>query len=181
MAVKRWSDAEVMWLEWAYPRTANAEIGQDLGRSPKSIGLKARQIGLRKDPDFAEDQKRANQFRAGQKAWNSGEKGLHTGGKSTQFKAGHVPHTWLPIGSEVVDPKDGYLKRKVRDGSVPATYNWEFAHRLEYEKHHGPIPDGHVVCFRDGNRQNVDPSNLEAISRADLARRNTIWNRYPDH
>jgi len=44
--------------------------------------------------------------------------------------------------------------------------------RKIYEEHHGPIPKGYVVIHKDHNRYNDDPSNLEAISRAENMKRN---------
>ena len=44
-------------------------------------------------------------------------------------------------------------------------------HRYVWEQAHGKIPDGYLVAFRDGNRQNCDLSNLYLISRQESARR----------
>jgi hypothetical protein len=43
----------------------------------------------------------------------------------------------------------------------------------------GPIPPSHAIAFRDGDRSNCAIENLEMVSRAELARRNVMWNRYP--
>jgi hypothetical protein len=45
-------------------------------------------------------------------------------------------------------------------------------HREIYESVHGPIPRAHVVRFRDGNFNNLDPENLYLQSRADEASEN---------
>jgi hypothetical protein len=66
-------------------------------------------------------------------------------------------HT-CPIGQE--REKDGYISVKVGSPSV-----WRYKQQLIYEEHFGPIPDGHVVIFHDGNRQNYDPNNLVAVKR----------------
>ncbi|MBA4068100.1 MAG: hypothetical protein C0501_31245 [Isosphaera sp.] len=39
-------------------------------------------------------------------------------------------------------------------------------HRLVYEEHHGPVPAGHDVHHRDGDRGNYAPGNLVALDRA---------------
>lgn len=50
--------------------------------------------------------------------------------------------------------------------------------RKIWTEHFGPIPKGHNIVFRDGNPDNCLPGNLECISNAELALRNTIHN-YP--
>jgi len=44
--------------------------------------------------------------------------------------------------------------------------------RVIYEENFGPIPKGYVVWHKDGNKKNDHPDNLEAISRAEMMRRN---------
>jgi hypothetical protein len=44
--------------------------------------------------------------------------------------------------------------------------------RKVYEDNYGPIPKGFIIYHKDGNNFNDDPKNLEAISRAELLRRN---------
>ena len=41
-----------------------------------------------------------------------------------------------------------------------------------YEENFGPVPYGYVIFHKDENKYNDHPSNLEAISRAELLRRN---------
>jgi hypothetical protein len=40
-----------------------------------------------------------------------------------------------------------------------------------YEKTYGPMPANHIVGFKDRDNMNVVPENLEAITRAEHARR----------
>jgi hypothetical protein len=53
-------------------------------------------------------------------------------------------------------------------------------HRYVWEQANGPIPDGHNIAFRDGNRQNCDLSNLYLISREEAAREQ-IKNETAEH
>jgi hypothetical protein len=39
--------------------------------------------------------------------------------------------------------------------------------RRMWEQHHGPIPPGEYVFYKDGNRFNVSPANLGCSSRSD--------------
>lgn len=90
------------------------------------------------------------------------------------FKKGIVPHNTDPVGT-VVMTTDGYLKRKIREPNI-----WEFVHRAEYIRHHGPIPDGMVVIFKDGNHENCDISNLALISKAENVQMNRRHLRFED-
>lgn len=72
----------------------------------------------------------------------------------------------VPVGSER-EGKDGYVVVKVREeATVPMSKdNWELKHVHVYEQHFGPVPEGHVVYFADGDRRNFDPENLVAVPR----------------
>ena len=108
---------------------------------------------------------RTGQFRRGQPTWNKG-KHFCAGGRSieTQFKKGHIPKQWRPVGSERVN-KDGYIEIKVKE---PRT--WMLKHRYIWQQHHGEVPKGSMVVFKDGNRKNTDISNLLLITRGLNAR-----------
>ena len=114
-----------------------------------------------------------NCFKKGHVPWNKGLKGVNFGGKETQFKPGHKPHNWVPVGSERVNA-DGYIDVKVHDYTgKDSKKNWKGKHIITWERHHGrKVPNGHAVIFGDGNRRNFDPENLILVSRAQLARMN---------
>lgn len=99
-------------------------------------------------------------FEKGHTSHNKGKKGIYYEGvERTWFKKGHVPINHKKVGSIRKDV-DGYLLKKVAE---PRT--WKFLHRLVWEECNGPIPKGYVVTFLDGNKENVDISNLELISQ----------------
>lgn len=110
-----------------------------------------------------------SRFKPGHKPWNTGLKGIQTGGKKTQFKKGNIPANWVPIGTERIS-KDGYVEIKVQDGKL--NKNWKPKHVYIWEQHNGPVPAGHVIIFGDGDNRNFDPENLLCVSRAQLARLN---------
>ena len=70
-----------------------------------------------------------------------------------------MPHNYRPVGSERIN-RDGYIEVKVAD---PKT--WKTKHRIVWEAHHGEIPKGSIIVFRDGNKLNTDISNLALVSR----------------
>lgn len=95
---------------------------------------------------------------------------------STSFKPRYRSRSWVPIGTERVTSM-GYLQRKVTDTGRAAD-DWVAVHVLNWETENGPIPPGHLLAFRDGDRMNIEPENLELISRGDLLKRNSV-HRYP--
>lgn len=95
-------------------------------------------------------------------------KGLRTGGgpERTRFKKGNRPHNAHPIGTRI-KTTDGYWVVKIAEPNV-----WEQIHRRIWEGHNGKIPPGHVVIFGDGDRDNLDISNLILITKQQLVRMN---------
>lgn len=92
-----------------------------------------------------------------------------------RFRKGEVrgaaQHNYVPIGT-LRWSKDGYLERKVTDDHPVPARRWVGEHRLIWEAENGPIPDGHVVVFLDGDPTHLELSNLRCVSRAVLARLN---------
>jgi len=88
---------------------------------------------------------------------------------------GAAARNYVPIGS-LRWSKDGYLERKVTDDpSLWPARRWVGEHRLMWEAAHGPIPDGHVVVFLDGDPCNLELDNLRAVPRGVLGLMNKRW------
>ena len=94
--------------------------------------------------------------------------------KGTRFKKGSIPPNWLPIGSERVTV-DGYVEIKVADGQKQN--NYKLKHRVLWQAHHGEIPKGYVVMFKNGNSLDLDIRNLMLVSRGQLAVFNKQYKR----
>lgn len=109
---------------------------------------------------------RDTRFKKGQETHNKG-KPFIAGGRSaeTQFKKGHKPHNYKPVGTIIYD-KDGYKIIKVSDEGRQRD-KWCFLHRYNWEKAHGAIPQGHMVIFLDGNKENCSLDNLAVIDRGE--------------
>lgn len=180
-----WTADEVDELRRRYPDERTQDIAVDLDRNLVSVYSKAQALGLEKSDVFKNSETSgrlqkgttagaAFRFKKGEGSKRKGQR-FPARGRSmeTQFKPGHKPHNWAPIGSERLC--EGYLQRKMTDTGYPPR-DWKFVHRLVWEEHHGPIPKRHVVVFRNGDRQDVRVQNLELISRADLQRRNSVHN-----
>lgn len=57
--------------------------------------------------------------------------------------------------------------------------NWEFLHTALWRQHHGAIPRGHAVVFRNGDKTDIRIDNLELVTRTELMRRNSYHTNYP--
>ena len=105
-------------------------------------------------------------FGVGHTPANKGVKGMG-GWEPTQFKEGHRPHNYKPVGTVRINT-DGYVDIKIAD---PKT--WRGKHLLVWEEHNGTIPKGHAVIFGDGDRRNFDINNLILVTKTQLAILNT--------
>lgn len=97
---------------------------------------------------------------------NKGKKFPNMPPNSGQFKKGHKPQNWVPVGT-IRYTTDGYPKRKIAEPS-----KWESCHRVEWEKHNGPIPEGHSIVFLDGDKTNWSIENLVCLSKNEVVRMN---------
>lgn len=105
---------------------------------------------------------RTGRFPKGHKPFKCIQKGWRIS-PETEFKAGHKPHNYRPIGTEVFRD-DGYVWVKIADPN-----KWRQKHVLIWEAVNGPRPAKHVIIFGDGNRLNFDIDNLILASQAQLA------------
>ena len=96
-----------------------------------------------------------------------------TTGLTGHFRKGQVPHNWRSVGSERINA-DGYVEVKIRE---PKTRKAK--HRLIWEEHYGPVPANHVVIFKDGDKLNLDITNLALVSRSVHARLNQLGIQHP--
>jgi hypothetical protein len=112
-------------------------------------------------------------FQKGLTPHNKGHKGIAYGGRETQFKKGHRPRNWRPVGSERV--VEGYVEIKIDEPK-----KWRSKHRHLWERAHGPCPKGHVIIFADGDRRNFALDNLVCVFRKELYYLNRHGRIYSD-
>jgi hypothetical protein len=186
---KRWTKAEDKLLRSKYPHMQTAKLVPLLpGRTLTTLYQHAAQLGLVKTPAYlaSADACRlrrgggvgsAHRFQKGQTSWNKG-KSYQPGGRAklTQWKTGHMPHNWKPVGSVRIN-SEGYRDIKITDLRRGAL-DWRGLHRLNWMAVHGPIPKGMFLRFKDGDRLNPLVGNLELVDRATHLFRN-YHGRYP--
>lgn len=184
-----WTDEAVALLQRLYADTPTSQIAAQIGATPEQVYHKVQRIGLRKSAAYmasvfacrllkGDNVGAATRFKPGLTPWNKGQKHPSTGRAiDTQFKPGNrsgkALENYQPIGAERLS-KDGYLERKIHDGR-PLQRRWRAVHLLEWEAINGPLPLGHAVVFRDGNKRNLALDNLELVTRAELMRRNSVY------
>jgi hypothetical protein len=187
-----WSAYDDARLRAIYPDTPTADVARQLRRTVEAIYGRVAILGISKSAAYLASPaacrlRRENhpgvafQFPKGHVPAN---KGLRRPGwgpgrmKETQFKKGESNRR-MPLGSTRL--VDGYVYRKVSEvPHVPYTVNWKAEHHLLWTAAHGPIPKGHALRFKNGDRLDVRLDNLELISRRALMARNTIHNLPPE-
>lgn len=190
---RRWTQDEDDIVRDYYPDVPTDVLALALGRKIGAVYQRAQNLGVKKSERFLasplsgrtghDGRGRVAQFRKGHKSWNKGRKGWQAGGRSkeTQFKpgsrSGRAAELHQPVGAERING-DGYRDRTIHD-TGPMHKRWRAVHILLWEEAHGPLPDGHAVVFRNGDKSDIRLANLELVSRAELMRRNTR-HRYPE-
>jgi hypothetical protein len=94
----------------------------------------------------------------------------------TRFKTGQEPINHRPVGSERVTV-DGYIEIKIAEPR-----KWTHKHRVVYETAFGKIPKGMIITFLDGNKQNMELSNMNCITKAEnlIMNRNKLYSKDPE-
>lgn len=175
MPAKYWTPEKLAFMAEIIPGHEEHEI-KALFLERFGDELNSGQIGNVKTRLHITSGTRGGRFKPGQPAFNKGKKwadfmspeGME-GSRRTQFKKGELHDRtdgWIkPIGFERLS-KDGYIEVKVRDGlQEKPCKNYRPKHRIIWEQHHGPIPEGVNIVFADGDRTNFDPENLVAVPR----------------
>lgn len=196
---KIWTDAERAVIKELYESTPTKYIAQQLNRSDKAVYQQAKMMGIKKNEAFYNNPELSGRltalaakgynlrFKKGNTPPNKGKKQTEYMSAAsiektaaTRFKKGQIPHNAKPANGAISIRKDNkgisYQYIRVELGK------WELLQRVIYEQHFGKIPQGMIVIFKDGNTLNCEPTNLEAITRAQhLERNQDKHNGYDEH
>ena len=108
------------------------------------------------------------QFKKGETPWNKNMKGIHLS-----------PHSEFKKGEQHTGKNHPSWKGGVHTIKDDCTLLWTGNNkrvrrpRVIYEKNFGEIPNGYVIRHIDGDRHNDEPSNLQAVSRAENMKLNS--------
>ncbi|WP_319583909.1 HNH endonuclease [uncultured Pseudodesulfovibrio sp.] len=110
---------------------------------------------------------RTGRFEKGQEVWNKGTKGVMKP-NSGNFKKGSIPANTLPMYTERIN-RDGFVEIKVPIANPYTTAKTRFMHKQVWvwEQANGPVPEGYVIRFLDGDKTNCSLDNLGLFSRAE--------------
>lgn len=199
---RHWRTEQLFMLRWLYPDFKADEVARCIGRSVGSVHRKAALLEIGKSEAFkssfasgriqaanTDPRMLATRFKPGHKTWNTGLKGstgTHENCRETQFKPGQKPHTTAPVGAYRINVTKGIprLEQKTNDKPGPNHVRWIPVTRLVWEQHHGPVPAGHIVIFKDSRLatvvlEEITVDKIICISRAQNAMRNSLYSK--DH
>jgi hypothetical protein len=186
MTKRFWTENELQLLRELYPALRTDEVAARLSRAVGSVNSKAYELGLKKTEEHLQTNagrkvkgvsfRNAGSFKKGLKPWNKGVKWTPGGRcQETQFKPGQLPKNTL---------HDGAIRVRYDNRGKPVQYirvsqaKWEYLSRYTWQQAHGPIQAGICIVHKDGNTMNCALDNLEAITRTENIRRNSI-HHYP--
>lgn len=176
--IKLLSPDQVDFVRQNYPHLTREELTAELN---KEFDLT---ITVKQLVSFVKNHKilsgRTGYFEKGSDPWNKGTKGLMKPNE-TSFQKGHTPANRKPVGSERIDSKDGYILTKTDQVNPYTGYDgfYRAKHVVLWEQHNGPVPNGNVVRFVDGDKTNINIHNLMLVDLGVNAQLNAL--KYGEH
>ena len=155
---KLFTPEQIQFFKDNYPNMSRKELTELLNKKYGTTFKQSQVVGFLKANKIKSG--RTGHYTKDQKSWNKGTKGLMKP-NSGSFKKGQQPHNLKPAGTERTNV-DGY-----REVKIAGCKAWKLKQRVIYEQHFGPLKQGDVVRFKDGNKLNFAPENLVKISRAE--------------
>lgn len=163
-----WTPEEDELLRKLYPTNKVEDIMPIVNHTRYAIITRVRDLQIKKDPEWKLQRCRATTFKKGHvplikgKTWDEAgiSKESQEKMRRTCFKKGCKSPTERPVGYRRKN-SGGYWMIKTPQGI------FRQEHRVLWEKHHGPIPEGIVITFKDGNPDNITIENLKAENVVD--------------
>lgn len=191
-----WTHAQLRTLRAHYPHLPTVQVARKVGRTVPQVYAKAADLGIKKSAAFMASDRSgriqrgqthpamvATQFKPGHRSWNKGTH-YNSGGRSaeTRFKKGQASVRWDPeaygLGAIRITTRVETLLIKYRPGS--GRHTWMMMSRYVWWTETGHLPTtDEIVRAKNGDSHDTRIENLELITRAENARRNNMWTRYP--
>lgn len=149
----KYTEEQIRLIKELYPISDTFSLMKILGLTYEQVNHKAYKLGLKKLPHVMKQIKR-----------EASEKSAGT------YKKGKAPANTKPVGS-IARAQKGYKAIKVAEPNV-----WVMLHRKIWEDANGPVPDGMVISYIDGNKENCVLENLELIGKKEFFARHTVHN-----
>lgn len=162
--MQRYTTSDIAFIK-AHAHKGRQWLANALNKPLNSVTAAMKNRGINSGKDC--------KFKKGHNPWNAGRTDMRVSPQS-EFKKGNMPANTLHDGAITTrkdrDSKTAQLRRYkyIR----VALGKWELYQRYVWEQHFGPIPERHIVRFKDGNTLNCDIGNLELITMSENARGN---------
>lgn len=173
----QWSNEMVKTLIELFPDHRSAFVAEKLKVSIETVRHKAYLLKIRKSRKFHQKGlggrlakgTRASpdtEFTKGHKPWNTGTKGLCKPNAGC-FKKGRRPANELHDGAIVIRRNRKAKARHKKDYKWIriSKGKWKMYHVYVWQQANGPVPEGYIVIFKDGDTMNCDLKNLQMITR----------------
>ncbi len=166
--------------EW-YPTTTNKIIAERLGMTEGQVNARGWKLKLKKTEEFMRTHSAKGYFKKGHNSFNKGRKQTEYMSAEaikrtakTRFKKGNIPPNAKEKDGVIVIRK-GHTGRNERPSKWIrlSLGKWQELSRYTWEKKYGKIKKGMIITFKDGNPLNCTLKNMEMISRAENALRNS--------
>ncbi len=175
-----WTAEDENLMRQHYADIPTGILSKQLQRSCQALRNKAYDLGVQKN---IYDRNNGNtRFAHGNTPWNKGKKYTLKKKRRPQknIPPNHNAHNSLPIGSVRRDG-DRYARIKVSNVyKATKVTNWPLLHVHMWEQQNGPVADGHIISFKNGNRYDIRLENLEMITRAENLVRHSIQTYPPE-
>lgn len=163
-----------------YLKIPSKTLAAALGKSDCFLRKRMEQLGLVIPEEIIQKRKENSRIKKGAIPPNKGKKQSEymtpeqiEKTKATRFKKGQMIHN---------EAKDGNIRirHSHKSRNLPpykwiriSKGKWEMLHVHNWEKEHGPVPKGNIIVFRTRDTMNCELDNLEMITRAEHAIRNS--------
>lgn len=128
------------------------------------LGITRGELANRFNAKFGDNTNAMNMISlCGKRGWENGLNGRFKKGGSpwNKDREHYTTSKAVPIGTEAIDG-GGYIVIKISHTHP----RWIGKHIVNWQEVNGAVPDGYMLRFLDGNKKNIEVSNLICIPKA---------------